>query len=252
MVGVEAVTQPRHSRCDLIKLHAFLASIWGCPSVWRRHVVASRDAKLTALEDKHVERAEEGGSVWVEWWVRDGCGCGRKRGGVSGTLKGRRVKTKARFRFRVGARFWPFVRRAKVAAARWQGSASAKGVPVPAPDVFASCASPGTSLAVSQCRSVAVSQSLLPPKHQLPVMAGGHMKYRHLSRSSAHRQALLRNLVTSLFKHESIATTWHKAKEAQRLAEQLVTLGKKNTEATRRRAHQIFYVRAILSPPNAC
>jgi len=67
------------------------------------------------------------------------------------------------------------------------------------------------------------------------------MKYRHLSRSSSHRQALLRNLVTSLFKHESIATTWHKAKEAQRLAEKLVTLGKKNTEATRRRAHQIFY-----------
>lgn len=67
------------------------------------------------------------------------------------------------------------------------------------------------------------------------------MKYRHLSRSSSHRQALLRNLVTSLFKHETIATTWHKAKEAQRLAEKLVTLGKKNTEATRRRAHQIFY-----------
>ncbi|KAF2833410.1 ribosomal protein L17 [Ophiobolus disseminans] len=72
-------------------------------------------------------------------------------------------------------------------------------------------------------------------------MAGGHMKYRHLSRSSSHRQALLRNLVTSLFKHESIATTWHKAKEAQRMAEKLVTLGKKNTEATRRRAHQIFF-----------
>lgn len=68
------------------------------------------------------------------------------------------------------------------------------------------------------------------------------MKYRHLSRSSAHRQALLRNLVTSLFKHESIATTWHKAKEAQRLADKLVTLGKKNTEASRLRATQIFYV----------
>jgi large subunit ribosomal protein L17 len=73
-------------------------------------------------------------------------------------------------------------------------------------------------------------------------MAGGHMKYRHLSRSSAHRQALLRNLVTSLFEHESISTTWHKAKEAQRLAEKLVTLGKKNTTASRKRAWQIFYV----------
>ncbi|CAI6338282.1 unnamed protein product [Periconia digitata] len=72
-------------------------------------------------------------------------------------------------------------------------------------------------------------------------MAGGHMKYRGLSRSSSHRQALLRNLVTSLFKHESITTTWHKAKEVQSLAEKMITLGKKNTEATRRRAHQIFY-----------
>ncbi|OCK77604.1 ribosomal protein L17 [Lepidopterella palustris CBS 459.81] len=72
-------------------------------------------------------------------------------------------------------------------------------------------------------------------------MAGGKAKYRHLSRTSSHRQALLRNLVTSLFENESISTTWHKAKEAQRLAEKLVTLGKKNTEATRRRAHQILY-----------
>ncbi|ORY10853.1 50S ribosomal protein L17 [Clohesyomyces aquaticus] len=79
-------------------------------------------------------------------------------------------------------------------------------------------------------------------------MAGGHMKYRHLSRSSSHRQALLRNLVTSLFKHESITTTWHKAKEAQRLAESLVTLGKKNTEATRRRAEQIFFTPHEIMP----
>ncbi|KAF2840564.1 50S ribosomal protein L17 [Patellaria atrata CBS 101060] len=72
-------------------------------------------------------------------------------------------------------------------------------------------------------------------------MAGGLVKYRHLSRKSSHRQALLRNLVTSLFTHESITTTWHKAKEAQRLAEKLITLGKKNTNASRRRATQIFF-----------
>ncbi|KAL8942947.1 MAG: hypothetical protein Q9216_001362 [Gyalolechia sp. 2 TL-2023] len=72
-------------------------------------------------------------------------------------------------------------------------------------------------------------------------MAGGALKYRHLSRKSSHRQALLRNLVTSLFTHESITTTWHKAKEAQRLAEKLITLGKKNTNASRRRAETIFY-----------
>ncbi|KAF2231231.1 ribosomal protein L17 [Viridothelium virens] len=68
-------------------------------------------------------------------------------------------------------------------------------------------------------------------------MAGGHMKYRTLSRKSSHRQALLKNLVTSLFEHESICTTWHKAKEAQRLAEKLITLGKRNTEASKRSAH---------------
>lgn len=76
----------------------------------------------------------------------------------------------------------------------------------------------------------------------LSTMAGGAAKYRHLSRKSSHRQALLRNLVTSLFKHESITTTWAKAKEAQRLAEKLITLGKKNTPASRKRALEIFYV----------
>ncbi|RKF71872.1 54S ribosomal protein L8, mitochondrial [Golovinomyces cichoracearum] len=72
-------------------------------------------------------------------------------------------------------------------------------------------------------------------------MAGGHMKYRHLGRKSSHRQALLRNLVTSLFTHESISTTWPKAKEAQRLAEKMITLGKKNTEASRRKAFSFFF-----------
>ena len=73
-------------------------------------------------------------------------------------------------------------------------------------------------------------------------MAGGHLKYRHLNRKSSHRQALLRNLVTSLITHESIKTTWPKAKEAQRLAEKLITLGKKNTNASRQKAQSIFYV----------
>jgi len=68
------------------------------------------------------------------------------------------------------------------------------------------------------------------------------MKYRHLGRKSSHRQALLRNLVTSLFEHESISTTWPKAKEAQRLAEKLITLGKRNTQAAKNRAQRIFYV----------
>lgn len=75
-------------------------------------------------------------------------------------------------------------------------------------------------------------------------MAGGKI-YRHLGRKSSHRKALLRNLVTSLIENESITTTWAKAKEAQRLADTLITLGKKNTEASRRKALSIFFVRDI-------
>lgn len=62
------------------------------------------------------------------------------------------------------------------------------------------------------------------------------MYRRPLGRSSAHRQSLLRNLVTSLVHHEQISTTYAKAKEAQRVAEKLITLGKKNTNATRVKA----------------
>ncbi|KAK5105829.1 hypothetical protein LTR62_002109 [Meristemomyces frigidus] len=72
-------------------------------------------------------------------------------------------------------------------------------------------------------------------------MAGGLVKYRRLSRSSAHRRALLRNLVTSLIEHESIQTSWHKAKEAQRMAEKMITLGKKNTEASKRQATKFLF-----------
>jgi large subunit ribosomal protein L17 len=79
-------------------------------------------------------------------------------------------------------------------------------------------------------------------------MAGSHVKYRHLSRNSAHRKALLRNLVTSLIKHERIHTTWPKAKEAQRLAEKLITLGKRQTETARRSAEGILFVSFLHLP----
>ncbi|KAI1824576.1 ribosomal protein L17 [Xylaria intraflava] len=79
-------------------------------------------------------------------------------------------------------------------------------------------------------------------------MAGGLVKYRHLSRNSAHRQALLRNLVTSLVKHESIRTTHPKAKEAQRLAEKLITLAKRNNETSRRSVTAILYTPHDLLP----
>lgn len=71
---------------------------------------------------------------------------------------------------------------------------------------------------------------------------GAHVTHRHLQRHSSHRRALLRNLVTSLITNETLKTTWPKAKEAQRLAEKLITLGKRNTEASRRKAMGVLFV----------
>ncbi|TWU79209.1 hypothetical protein ED733_008951 [Metarhizium rileyi] len=79
-------------------------------------------------------------------------------------------------------------------------------------------------------------------------MAGGLVKYRHLSRDSSARKALLRGLVTQLVQYEHIQTTHAKAKEAQRLAEKLITLAKKNNEPCRRSAQGILYTPHILLP----
>lgn len=64
-----------------------------------------------------------------------------------------------------------------------------------------------------------------------------HLKAgRKLGRSSAHRGALYRNLVTELLAHDRIRTTDEKAKEIRRFADRMVTLGKEGTLASRRRA----------------
>ncbi|WP_035061784.1 50S ribosomal protein L17 [Andreprevotia chitinilytica] len=59
---------------------------------------------------------------------------------------------------------------------------------------------------------------------------------RKLNRTSAHRQALLRNLANALLRHEVIKTTLPKAKELRRVAEPLITLGKAPSLANRRLA----------------
>ena len=59
---------------------------------------------------------------------------------------------------------------------------------------------------------------------------------RKLGRSSAHRKALFRNMVTSLLEHEQIRTTDAKAKELRGVAEKMITLGKKGTLHARRNA----------------
>ncbi len=64
--------------------------------------------------------------------------------------------------------------------------------------------------------------------------------HRKLSRNQGHRKALLRNLVISLIEKERIVTTVAKAKEARRLAEKMVTLGKKGTLHHRRLAYRFL------------
>jgi large subunit ribosomal protein L17 len=59
---------------------------------------------------------------------------------------------------------------------------------------------------------------------------------RQLSRNSSHRHALLRNMATSLLRHETIRTTVPKAKELRRVVEPLITLAKVDSLAKRRMA----------------
>jgi large subunit ribosomal protein L17 len=66
------------------------------------------------------------------------------------------------------------------------------------------------------------------------------MRHRHglrkLNRTSSHRLAMLRNMTNSLLRHESIKTTLPKAKELRRVAEPIITLGKKPSLSNRRLA----------------
>ena len=59
---------------------------------------------------------------------------------------------------------------------------------------------------------------------------------RQLSRNAPHRSAMLRNMAASLLRHETIRTTVPKAKELRRIVEPLITLGKADSQANRRRA----------------
>ena len=64
-----------------------------------------------------------------------------------------------------------------------------------------------------------------------------HMKSgRKFSRTSAHREAMFRNMAASLFKHQLIRTTLPKAKELRRVAEPLITVAKIDSVANRRLA----------------
>ena len=66
------------------------------------------------------------------------------------------------------------------------------------------------------------------------------IKGRKLSRNSAHRKALFRNLSIALLQHELIKTTLPKAKEIRPFVEKVITLAKKDTLANRRLAASIL------------
>lgn len=69
---------------------------------------------------------------------------------------------------------------------------------------------------------------------------------RKLQRTTAHRLAMLNNMVTSLIEHERITTTVPKAKEARKLAEKVITLGKKGGLNNVRLAGKVVKNRVLL------
>jgi large subunit ribosomal protein L17 len=75
-----------------------------------------------------------------------------------------------------------------------------------------------------------------------------HLKSgRKLNRTSAHRKALLRNLVTSLLEHEQVRTTDAKAKELRRVADRMITLAKRGSLHARRQAAAYVRRRSVVS-----
>ena len=58
--------------------------------------------------------------------------------------------------------------------------------------------------------------------------------HRKLNRTAEHRKALIKNMINALIKHEQIETTLPKAKELKVVIDKIITLGKKNTLASKR------------------
>ena len=70
---------------------------------------------------------------------------------------------------------------------------------------------------------------------------------RKLGRTSAHRKAMLRGLVTLLLENGQVETTLTRAKEVRSVAEKMITLGKKNTLAARRSAFGYITKREVVT-----
>jgi len=72
------------------------------------------------------------------------------------------------------------------------------------------------------------------------------VKGKKLRRDTAHRRALLRNLVTSFLEKERIRTSLAKAKASRPLAEKMITLGKRDTLHARRQAARFIFRKEVL------
>ena len=70
--------------------------------------------------------------------------------------------------------------------------------------------------------------------------------YRVFDRYSEHRKAMFRNMVTSLLERERIETTLEKAKDLRRIAEKMITLGKKGGLANRRQALRVVKKKEVV------
>jgi len=70
--------------------------------------------------------------------------------------------------------------------------------------------------------------------------------FRKLNRTSSHRLAMLGNMVSSLLEHEAVQTTLPKAKEARRVAERIITLGKRGGLDNVRRAARTIHDKGLL------
>lgn len=70
---------------------------------------------------------------------------------------------------------------------------------------------------------------------------------RKLGRNTAHRNSMLRGMVTYLIENGSIETTLTRAKEVRAMAEKMITLGKKNTLASRRQAFAYITKREVVT-----
>lgn len=70
--------------------------------------------------------------------------------------------------------------------------------------------------------------------------------YRKLGRPTAHRKAMLRNIVTDLFREGRITTTVFRAKEARRTAEKMITLAKRGDLHARRQVLAYVYDETVV------